>query len=165
VKDDNPGDAVLIIGYGNTLRGDDGAGRRLAEELAERKLPRVRTLSVHQLTPELAEDLAACGAVIFVDARLGRAGDTVSMCPIAADGSLAAVNHAMRPHALLAYARAMFGTSPRAWWLTVPGEDFEFGESLSAAAMAAAADALALIEQFTKEDQWKRSTIAPHTNA
>ncbi len=151
MQDDTAGDEVLIIGYGNTLRGDDGAGRRLAEELADRKLPRVRVRSVHQLTPEMAEDLAACGAVIFVDARLGRAGDTVSMRPIVAAGTFTAIEHVMRPQAVLAYARAIFGLSPEAWWLTVPGEDFGVGESLSAAARTAAAAALTMIEQFIQE--------------
>jgi len=51
------GDAarVLVIGYGNTLRGDDGLGQRAAEALAQRALPDgVEVLSCHQLTIELA---------------------------------------------------------------------------------------------------------------
>ena len=151
MKNEAGGEAVLIIGYGNTLRGDDSVGRRLAEELAERKLPRIRTRSVHQLVPELAEDLAGCGAVIFIDACLGRSGDVASIRPIAADGPLVAIDHVMRPQAVLAYARDLFGSSPKAWWLTVPGETFEVGESLSAAARTAAAAALAIIEQFIQE--------------
>ena len=151
MKDEIDGDAVLIIGYGNTLRGDDGIGRRLVEELADRKLPRVRTRSVHQLTPELAEELAACGAVIFVDASLGRSGDTVSMRQIAAEGRFAAIDHVMRPNEVLAFARAMYGSTPPAWWLTVPGENFEVGESLSVAARTAAAAALVVIEEFVSK--------------
>lgn len=151
MKDDTAGDAVLIIGYGNTLRGDDGVGRRLAEELAERKLPRICTRSVHQLVPELAEDLAACGAVIFIDASLGRAGDSVTMRPIVAAGPIAAIEHVMRPQIVLAYTRDLFGSSPKAWWLTVPGENFEVGESLSATARTAAAAALTMIERFIQE--------------
>ncbi len=147
MDDEIDGDAVLIIGYGNTLRGDDGVGRRVAEELARRKLPRVRTRSVHQLTPELAEDLAACSAVIFIDACIGRSGDTVSLRPIAAEGRLAAIDHVMRPEEVLACAHAIYGSSPKAWCLTVPGEDFAFGESLSSAVRSAWAAAVDLIER------------------
>jgi hydrogenase maturation protease len=141
-------DTILVIGYGNTLRGDDGAGCRVAEELAKRQLLRVRTRSVHQLTPELAEDLADCGAVIFIDACLGCPGDNISMHQMATDGPAASIDHVMHPQALLAIARAMFGSSPKAWWLTIPGEDFEIGEKLSAGVREAAASALKLIEQF-----------------
>jgi hydrogenase maturation protease len=151
VKNETAGGDVLIIGYGNTLRADDGVGRRLVDELAERNMPRVRTRSVHQLTPELAEDLAACGAVIFIDAYLGRTGDTISIRPLSLEGPAAGIDHVMSPQAVLAYARAAFGSSPEAWLLTVPGENFEIGESLSAAARAASAVALTLIEQFAEE--------------
>ena len=40
----------LVIGIGNPLRGDDGVGALLAEQAGGR--------SVHQLTPELAAELA-----------------------------------------------------------------------------------------------------------
>jgi hydrogenase maturation protease len=152
VKNETAADAILIIGYGNTLRGDDGAGRRLAEELAARNLPRVRTHSVHQLTPELAEEVAVCGAVIFIDACLGCSGDVVSLRPIAPGAPLARVDHVMSPQAVLAYARAAFGSSPKAWLLTIPSENFAVGDSLSAAARASVATALALIERFV--DEW-----------
>lgn len=59
---------ILIIGYGNTLRSDDGAGQRVAELVAEWQLPNVRSLPLHQLTPELAENISQAKLVIFVDA-------------------------------------------------------------------------------------------------
>ncbi|MGF1587982.1 MAG: hydrogenase maturation protease [Pleurocapsa sp.] len=58
----------LVIGYGNTLRSDDGAGQSAANQIAAWGLPNVRSLAVHQLTPELAEDIANADTVIFVDA-------------------------------------------------------------------------------------------------
>ena len=35
---------ILVVGYGNTLRGDDGVGPRVAEAIGKRQLPGVRTL-------------------------------------------------------------------------------------------------------------------------
>ena len=36
----------LVIGYGNTLRGDDGVGPRVAEAIEKLNLPGVRTLDL-----------------------------------------------------------------------------------------------------------------------
>lgn len=58
---------VIAIGYGNTLRSDDGAGQKVAEILASWHLPQMRSISVHQLTPELAALLAEVELAIFVD--------------------------------------------------------------------------------------------------
>jgi Ni,Fe-hydrogenase maturation factor len=56
----------LVIGIGNLLRGDDGVGGLLAEEVGGR--------SVQQLTPELAAELAELEVVVFIDAWLAPAG-------------------------------------------------------------------------------------------
>ena len=60
---------VLIIGYGNPLRSDDGFGwhasRLIARELAGHD---VEVITCHQLTPELAEPLSQCSQAVFIDA-------------------------------------------------------------------------------------------------
>ncbi len=68
-----PGAHVLVVGYGNALRGDDGVGQEVAEAvwLQRDRLPglaRARVLWVTQLTPELAVDVSEAGLVVFVDA-------------------------------------------------------------------------------------------------
>ena len=45
----------LVIGYGNDLRSDDGAGRAVADRISEMELPGVAVRSVMQLTPELVK--------------------------------------------------------------------------------------------------------------
>ncbi|MFI5043071.1 MAG: hydrogenase maturation protease, partial [Acidimicrobiales bacterium] len=69
---DAPGDiagGVLVIGYGNTLRSDDGVGWHAAALLAEDpRLAGVEVLAVHQLTPELALDMSRATLVILIDA-------------------------------------------------------------------------------------------------
>ena len=62
----------LILGCGNTLRGDDGVGPWLCA-WAERRLcsePGVRVIARQQWTPELAEDVAAADAVVFIDCSI-----------------------------------------------------------------------------------------------
>ena len=61
---------ILIIGFGNSLRRDDGAGPALANMvLAHESFEDIRIIKAHQLTPELAEEVAApdVSAVIFMD--------------------------------------------------------------------------------------------------
>jgi len=67
-------ETILVIGYGNSLRSDDGAGCRVADIVASWDLPYVRSLTVHQLTPELAEPIAQSDLTIFVDACVSNNG-------------------------------------------------------------------------------------------
>ena len=60
----------LIIGYGNTLRGDDGVGPRVAETVAALNLPGVRALVCPMLMPEIADPISRAHTVIFVDAAV-----------------------------------------------------------------------------------------------
>jgi hypothetical protein len=46
---------LLVIGYGNSLRRDDGVGPRVAEAVEALQLPGVRTLTCQLLTPEFAD--------------------------------------------------------------------------------------------------------------
>ena len=59
---------LLVIGYGNTLRGDDGVGPRVAEAVEKLNLPGVRTLVCQQLSPEHADPISRVRKVVFVDA-------------------------------------------------------------------------------------------------
>jgi hydrogenase maturation protease len=123
-----PGD-VLVIGYGNTLRGDDGIGPAVAEAVAALGLPGVRVLAVHQLTPELAAELAECRLAVFVDAAAsGEPVTAVRLEEKAAGGVLA---HAADPRGLLALARAVYGRVPEAWLVTAAGADFGFRDGLT----------------------------------
>jgi Ni,Fe-hydrogenase maturation factor len=63
------GSGVLVVGYGNSLRGDDGAGWHAAARLAaDPRLTGARVLARHQLTPELAAEVATASLVVLVDA-------------------------------------------------------------------------------------------------
>ena len=125
--------ARLIIGYGNDLRSDDGAGIRAAAMIAARDL-KTRVITCHQLTPELADDIARAAQVVFIDAyaadengarlRVERIGD--------ADMS-SAQGHRSDPAALLDLARRLYGRVPEAWVVGVPAYCFDAGETISRA--------------------------------
>ncbi|NJN82431.1 MAG: hydrogenase maturation protease [Caldilineaceae bacterium] len=129
----------MVIGYGNDLRRDDGAGRLLAACLAESWRAAGHAIDLHlthQLTPELAIEMAAEGVdrVLFVDARQG-GSKGIEVAPIQRENRAPSLGHHLEPALLLAYA-ATLGSSestppPVAWQLTVPGVDFGHGEQIS----------------------------------
>jgi hydrogenase maturation protease len=121
---------LLLIGYGNTLRRDDGVGPKVAEAVAALGLPGVRALACPLLTPELAEEVSWANMVIFVDAAVD-APREVQMRKLAPAAGSQLMAHAASPATLLALARDVFGHAPEAWWLTIPVEDLGLGEYLS----------------------------------
>jgi hydrogenase maturation protease len=123
-----------VIGYGNTLRGDDGIGPYVAETVAGWQRPGVRSLAVQQLTPELAEPLANAGLAIFVDVRSASEDDAVRLQCLAPVEATFTLGHASDPQYLLRLARTLYGRSPPAWWVLVPGTSYALREGLSAVA-------------------------------
>ena len=61
---------VVVLGFGNPLRGDDGVGWLVAEAAAQRWPGRLVVRTGQQLVPEWAADLTDADVVYFVDASL-----------------------------------------------------------------------------------------------
>ena len=128
---------LLVIGIGNSLRRDDGAGLLLAAALAEvweAAGHPVRLLTAHQLAPEHALEVsqAEVGAVLFVDAAVHTAAPT--LYPIQpASGDSPAGGHTLGPATVLLYAQLLDPHTRPAWLLTLPAHDLDHGEGLSTA--------------------------------
>lgn len=146
---------VLIIGYGNQLRGDDAFGAIVALHL-QNVLPveGTQVLTPHQLTPDLAEPISTAGRVVFIDVRddpdaepgtVGREILTPTPDPPGA------FSHHVSPAALLAYAEMLYGTAPCAALFTVVGRDFEFMHPLSGPVMRALPDVIRAILHWLRE--------------
>jgi hydrogenase maturation protease len=121
---------LLVIGYGNTLRRDDGVGPKVAEAVGELCLPGVRTLVCQQLSPEHAEPISQARIVVFVDAAVD-APNEVQWRKLEPKTTSQLMAHAADPRTMLALARDVFGHAPEAWWLTIPAVNLEFGEEFS----------------------------------
>ncbi len=100
----------------------------------------LRLVTVHQLTPELAQELAdpEVAAVIFMDAAVAESTDEVDALlrrigPFSEERKsfLPVLGHHFAPEELLAYAKVLYGCHVPAWLVTVPGVDFGFGDGLS----------------------------------
>jgi hydrogenase maturation protease len=123
---------ILLIGYGNPGRLDDGLGPAFARAIEDLELPDVEVEADYQLTVENAAEVARFGAVVFADA------DTAGPEPFwvkAIQGGSSQVSfssHSISPEGVLALARDLFHATPRAYLLGIRGYEFnEFGERLS----------------------------------
>jgi hydrogenase maturation protease len=151
---------VLVVGCGNTLRGDDGIGIHLVEELAHLPMPEGTTTHIcQQYTPELAADLALYDRVLFVDAATpygaknyfpGRVAlqDVAEMPTQESHG----LSHSVDAASLVNLTRVLYGTAPKASILTIEGVDFDLGESLSPLVQAAIPEMISLAKSFCCAD-------------
>ena len=151
---------LLVIGYGNTLRRDDGVGPRVAAAVGRLRLPGVLTMACPQLTPELADPLSRAGAAVFVDASVEHRGP-VRVRRLGPAGSSQILAHAADPRVLLALARDAFGRAPRAWMLTIPARELGFGERLSRPAALGLKDAVRAVRALRLRLRGRRRARAP----
>jgi hydrogenase maturation protease len=124
---------VVVIGYGNVLRGDDGAGPAAAELLRE-ALPQqvAEVLSVHQLLPELSQRVSRSRLAIFIDADWNRpAGEVHAKTVEPGRTGRKAIGHHQSPENLLTMAAALYSHAPRAILFQVGAADFGFRQGLS----------------------------------
>ncbi len=136
---------LLVIGYGNTLRGDDGVGPRVAEAVRALRLPGVHTLVCQQLSPEHAAPISLAQTVIFVDAAVD-APQEVQLRQLEPSDTSQLMAHAADPRTMLALSRDVFGHVPHAWWLTIPVVKMDFSEDLTPEAQRGCDEAVGKIQ-------------------
>jgi len=137
---DRSGIRILVIGIGNSLREDDGAGCLVAETLAQRADNRFRCLTVQQLTADLVTDLESAERVIFIDASVNHPPGKIEVSNLSPDGGISACNsHDLTPRDLLTICRTLNGSAPQAVLYEIGGHSFDYGESLSEPVAAAVA--------------------------
>jgi hydrogenase maturation protease len=164
---------ALVVGIGNVLRGDDGIGWLLAEEALAGRTDRGQTdggqthgglavRAVHQLTPELAPELAGAGRVLFIDAWLPPADLAEPVAELRALAPATAVlpagpaaSHQLDPATLLGLTALLYGHVPQAMALLVPIGACGHGPGLSASLRARLPQARMLLAQ------WLRAPLAP----
>ncbi len=125
------GRRILVIGYGNPGRGDDGLGPALAAGIDALGLQGVTVDSDYQLTVDHASLIAAHDVVVFADAMIGL---DVPFCltPIGKTQPETLGSHQVSPEAALALAGLLFGHAPPGWVLAMGGDEFgEVKEGLS----------------------------------
>jgi hydrogenase maturation protease len=147
---------VLIVAYGNPMRCDDGVAWRAVDALENKFSSDVEILRLHQLTPELSDTVRDFRCVIYVDAAscdgsLNKPG-VIRVEEIRAGASEPVrFSHVFSPKKVLDLAVQLYGASPKAFVITVAGDNFDHGDSLSAAVSAALPDLVAKISGLVEQ--------------
>lgn len=147
---------VLLIGFGNPGRLDDGLGPALAGIVEEMNLPGVTVEADYQLTVEDAAGVARHDVVVFADADVGGAEPfwVKRIHPEAT--SLSFSSHSVGPQAVLSLAKELFHAEPEGYILGIRGYVFdEFGEKLSPKAKANLACAASYVEAAVLEGRFR----------
>jgi len=138
---------TLIIGFGNPDRQDDGVAWHVLVRLAEHfHLARPEDgeyeffptgsnpdlLFTLQLTPELAETIAAYRRVCFIDAHTGDIAEELHTEKLASRFQASPLTHHLTPQTLLSLVSTLYRQEPEAILVSLRGYEFEFTHELSA---------------------------------
>jgi hydrogenase maturation protease len=141
---------VLVIGYGNTLRGDDAAGVKAAELIATRH-PEIVCVYYHQLVPELAEQIAESDIVFFIDAQQDITQPNARLVAPGIEANQPRT-HFISPESLLALSQQLYQHLPaKAYVVGIPASQFAFSEELSAQTESAMYQCVELVDRMICE--------------
>jgi hydrogenase maturation protease len=125
---------ILVYGYGNPGRQDDGLGVLLSEAIEnwarEKELHNIETDSNYQLNIEDAARISAFDFVIFADATKekikGYAFTTLKASP-----KINFTMHSVSPAFILNLCREVYKTKPVAYLLHIKGYKWEFMKDMT----------------------------------
>ena len=154
---------IVVAGFGNPLRADDGVGWWAAsllhewweaQPVSDEVRAAVRITAGHQPLPEWAPLLATAEVAFFIDAvQLKDSDHAVALQPIGprkrSDTPAAPPlldGHSLGLEGLLELTYALFGHAPEAYLVTVPAQRFSFSDSLSSRTETAMQEAVKLVQ-------------------
>ena len=122
---------LVVLGWGNDSRGDDGARPGAARSHRRRLARRLPMVEDYQLQIEHALDLVGADCALFLDAGKDTPAP-FAFSRLAPKRDATHSTHALSPEAVLdVYAQVRGEAPPPAFALCVRGESFELGEGLS----------------------------------
>ena len=147
---------ILIYGYGNPGRQDDGVGVMLSEEierwLRDEEISCVDTDSNYQLNLEDAAEITNFETVIFADASHadipGILFEKLHPSP-----SVEFTMHAVSPAFILHMCGEVFDHVPEAYLLHIKGYSWEFMQELTPEARQNLEKAIAFVKQFIGQNK------------
>lgn len=135
---------TLLFAIGNPQRGDDGVAAEVCSMIGHGDW---RVIETMELMPEMAQDVAQAGRLVFVDADYR--GGSPSLAPLdPVPCHPGPMTHSLRPCDLVAFARRLYGFRGAAFLLRVPGTGFGLGSALSETARNNAALAARILRDF-----------------
>ena len=126
---------ILIVGYGNPYREDDGVGHIIAEAIekwaSEKKFDNLTVITAYQLELEMVEDVAVHDFVVFIDAHIENYSEGIVFEKVVPKESKGFTTHVFGPGDLAALSERFYNHVPEIFILSVPGYKFDLGDDLS----------------------------------
>ena len=121
---------MLIYGFGNIGRQDDGLGVLCAEQLGSLNRNDVQVEVNFQLNAEDALLLSKHPSVVFIDASTA-IETPYAMQPLKPESNITFSTHAMSPGSILSLCAEIYQHQPEAYVLHIRGYEWDFGLPLS----------------------------------
>jgi hydrogenase maturation protease len=125
---------ILIYGYGNPGRQDDGLGisvvERIEKWIRKHKLDFVKTDCNYQLNIEDAAEIADKELVIFIDASKEDINDFL-ITAVEPSNKIQFTSHSISPSYLLNLCNVIYNKSPDVYLLHIKGYKWEFLETMT----------------------------------
>ncbi len=146
---------ILLIGYGNPVRGDDGLGPAIAEEVEQLAIDGLTVDADYQLTVEDAASVADHEAVIFVDASVN-GDEPFSFTRVNPRRQESFSSHSVSPEGVLSLAEELFQAKSEAYMLAVRGYCFNmFDEEMTAKALENKREAIQFLRSILESGSFK----------
>ena len=165
------GQGILVLGFGNPGRLDDGLGPAFVKRVEALHLDGVSVDCNYQLAPEDAATLSGFAYVLFVDADVS-CEPPFRISQVEPELHEGFTSHSVSPGRVLGLAQQLFSVATKAFLLGIRGYDFnEFGERLSDDARANLDSALEYVAPYLREKSlsgivsWGREASALHDTA
>jgi hydrogenase maturation protease len=125
---------ILLYGYGNPGREDDGLGielvKRVEEWAMQTGMTGIEFDSNYQLNIEDADAISGKDLVIFADASTEDIEDYI-LTEVTGERDVSFTTHAASPGYIVKLCHDLFGTCPKVLLLHIRGYQWEFKEGLS----------------------------------
>lgn len=137
---------ILVIGYGNPARCDDGVGEYVAKRLLSEDIG-IDILTLQELGPELCEDISGCELIFFVDAGIEQE-EPFLIREITPKYKTPIFSHHITPEMLLAITEELYKIKPKSYLVSIKGYNFDFGFELTETARQNSEKAIEKIKEI-----------------
>lgn len=116
-----------IIGYGNSLRGEDAFGLDVIKELQNSPLKETKLISAHQLTPEMVLELQDADEIIFIDSCHDEKNKYALACSLLEQRSLN-LSHHISPKTIIYMLKNLYAKNPDFYIYSMMSSNFDVVE-------------------------------------
>ncbi len=142
---------ILVYGYGNPGRQDDGVGVEVINKLEEWKqtigIPNLSLDANYQLNIEDSAEMQDKSIVVFVDASLEEDVDGFICTQVTPSSKAEFTMHSVSPGFLLDLSQKIYNHNPLTYLIHIKGYEWEFQKEMTAKASKNLGKAVAFIKQ------------------